>query len=215
MDFFIWMFIFFSPSIVETLQDPVDGWLAPSTRLEDLECTPMTTEAAQAAAPGEITPARSRQEFIERRAVICRERLMPKGLRRGQDDAVLSTLRGISHDAAALIAALTPAERDRTWLVEAFYPDARVTQKMRFAAQNALHERALAVSDRTPTLAAGDVRVLAAQDRDQAYAVACARYKSHGALGPNEALLAMVSRDSRSTVLHAGTCIDGRWRWLK
>jgi hypothetical protein len=71
------------------------------------------------------------------------------------------------------------------------------------------------VSDRVPLLSAEDVNVLTRMHPDAAYPAACQRYAATGALGPGEALLAIVRRDPRETVLHAGLCVDGGWAWLK
>ena len=215
MEFWIFVLIFYGPSLVENLNDPVDGWLAPDVVAQDLDCRSLSAAAGRVLAPGELPDPAARQDFLERRAVLCRERIMPNGSRRGQDDAVMFALARFSQDLAALVADEVPGGRERTWLVETFYPDAQVTQKLTFAAKNALHARGVAVSDRTPVLAAGDLEVLWNQSSAEAYPMACKRYASSGALSSKEALLAVVSRDLRSTILSAGVCVDGYWRWLQ
>ena len=215
MEFWLYLLLFYMPSLVESARDPVEGWLPSEIALRDLDCTPMTTEGAQAVAPGRVPEASPRGDFMDRRAVLCRERLMPQGVRRPQDDAILSELRATAKELAALVEALDPPQRERTWQVEVFYPDASVAHKIGFAVKNALLDRGRRVSDRVPTLAGGDILVLATLSPQTAYQLACTRYAALGSLGPNDALLAIVLRHPRETALHAGICLDGRWRWLQ
>ena len=107
------------------------------------------------------------------------------------------------------------AAPERTWLVEVYYPRVAVGQKIGFAVKNALLDRNRIVTDRAPTLAAGDIEVIGRLPHEKAWPLACMRYRAVGALGENDALLAVVLRDHRETMLHAGTCIDGVWRWLR
>ncbi len=50
---------------------------------------------------------------------------------------------------------------------------------------------------------------------DEAYPLACRRYFAEGSLGPNDALLGILTRDRRETILHAGLCDRGTWSWLQ
>ncbi len=215
MEFWLFWLLFYSPSIVEKAQDPIDGWAAPPAALQDLECEPVTVDAARRRAPAEIPEPSARGDFLERRALICRERLMPKGVRVPRDDAILAELRGSARSFAGLVAQLEPEERGRTWLVEAFHPDQAISYKLGFAVKNALLDRELRVTDRAPTLAAGDLEVIGSVKSDVAYPLACARYLATGSLKEGDALLAVVLRHPHETRLHAGVCADGRWRWLE
>ena len=215
MAFWLYLLLFYTPSLIEDARDPLDGWLPAQTALRDLDCEAMTTEGARRRAPGQVPESSPRGDYLNRRAVICRERLMPHGARRAQDDAILSRLRITAGDMAAVVAELEAPRRDRTWLVETFHPDSSVAHKIGFAVKNALLDRGLRVSDRAPTLAAGDIEVLGGLDPRAAYPLACTRYASAGSLGTGDALLAIVLRDARETVLHAGLCLDGRWQWLR
>ncbi len=213
MDFWLFLLLFYAPSIVEGAQDPFNGWLLTSVEVRNLDCEAMTVEGARQQAPARISEASPRGDYFNRRAVICRERIMPPGLRQGRDDAILSQLRHTARGMAALVVELETSPR--TWLVESFYPDPSVAYKISFAIKNALLDRDLQVSDRTPTLAAGDLEVIAQLSPPAAYSLACARYYALGSLKPEEALLAILLRDPRETILHAGICSQGKWRWLR
>lgn len=210
MAFWLYVLIFSLPSMVETVRDPINGLLPDQAAIEHLDCEPLSTAGAERLAPGAV-PQPERGEHLQRRAVICRERLLPRGARRAQDDALLSTLRA----RAVALASLTDAQPDRTWLVEVFHPRVAVGQKIGFAVKNALLDRGRRVTDRAPTLAAGDIEVIGRLSHDKAWPLACMRYTAVGSLKAGDALLAVVLRDHRETLLHAGTCIDGRWRWLR
>jgi len=215
VEFWLYILLFYLPSLMEGLQDPLDGWLASGTELRKLDCDPVTLEGARQQAPGRIRERAARGEYFERRAVICRERLMAPGVRRARDDAMLSGLRTTADELAGLVAELEPAEQRRTWLVETFHPEPAVGHKVGFAVKNALLDRSLKVSDRAPALAAGDIEVIGGLPAQAAYPLACTRYAAAGSLGADDALLAVVLRDPRETILHAGLCMDGRWRWLR
>ncbi len=215
MTFWFFVFLISLPSLVERVRDPLEGWVPGDVELQDLDCEPLGIQAARERSPGEVAAASARGDFLDRRAVLCRQRLMPHGVRRGRDDALLSELRATAAATATLVADLQPAERQRTWLVETFYPDPAVAYKIGFAVKGALVERGIAVSDRAPSLAAGDIEVLGRLRPQEAYPLACKRYVMAGSLGPDDALLAVVLRDPSETILHAGLCVDGRWRWLQ
>ena len=215
MAFWLYLLLFYTPSIIERAQDPLDGWLPAQAALRDLDCEAVTAEGARQLAPGEVSESSPRGDYLIRRAVICRERLMPHHVRRPQDDAILSRLRITAEEMAALVVGLDASRRERTWLVETFHPDSRVAHKIGFAVKNALLDRGLRVSDRAPALAAGDIEVIGQLAPQAAYPLACTRYAALGALRPQDALLAIVLRDARETLLHAGLCVDGRWRWLQ
>jgi hypothetical protein len=215
VEFWLFVALFYLPSLLEDAQEPMDGWLPAAVELENLDCEPITVDGARQIAPGRIPEPSARGDFLERRAVICRERLMSPGIRRAGDDAMLSGLSGHAEEMAALVAALEPDERERTWLVETFHPDPAVGHKIGFAVKNALMGRSLKVSDRAPTLAAGDIQVIGSLEPAAAYPLACTRYAAAGSLGAGDGLLAIVLRDRSETILHAGICTDGRWRWMR
>lgn len=215
MTFWLFVLLMSTPSLIERASDPMAGWLPSELSLRDLDCTPLSVERAREVAPGEVTEPSARGDFFERRAVVCRERLMPHGARRPQDDAILSGLRASSDQMAGTVAGLQQPQRTRTWLVETFYPDSAVAAKISFALKGSLLDRGLRVSDRVPTLAAGDIEVLGQLEPSAAYPLACARFSAAGSLRPDDALLAVVLRDPRETILHAGVCADGSWRWLQ
>lgn len=209
MELLLYILIFSLPSLIESARDPIDGLLPADVAVADLDCTPLTSEGAERLAPGQV-PEPERGDSLTRRAVICRERLMPRGARRPQDAAILMDLR--RH---ARIAAASATQRDRTWLVEVYHPRPAVAEKIDFAVKAALLDRDLTVTDRSPTLAAGDIEVIGRLSHDRAWPLACLRYQATGSVKPTDALLAVVLRDPRETILHVGTCIDGRWQWLR
>ncbi len=200
------------PALV--LPDPAPGLDMSRSRSRRLECERMSAESASRRYPGEVQPPRPRGEYVERSALVCTERLMRPGLREKRDEAILSTLEPLVTELTAA-GDLHPELAARTWLVEAHYPSAPVSAKLSFATKNALVGKGLRVSDRTPTLSAGDLDVITRMPPEEAYTAACRRYWDNGSLGANDTLLAVVSRDPRETILHAGLCTDGRWSWLK
>jgi hypothetical protein len=137
------------------------------------------------------------------------------GLREPLDEAILTELEPISTDLATTAHSMRPELQERTWLVQAYYPSPVVATKISFATKNALVRRGLRVSDRAVTLAAADVAVLTRLPPDDAYPAACRRYFAAGSLREGEVLLAVISRDPRETILHAGLCTGGQWAWLK
>jgi hypothetical protein len=140
---------------------------------------------------------------------------MDPGVRAARDEAILGRLDDTASDmaVAALGTGADPAEE--TWHVEVFYPNAQVSTKVSFATKNALVARGARVSDRTPTLAAGDIEVITRMEPAQAYPTACRRYFELGSLPEGDSLLAVVSLDDRETILHAGLCSAGQWTWLR
>lgn len=201
------------PFVVPT--DPAPGWRRTKEESRNLECERVSNEIGTRRYPGQIVAAPPRGEDNERTVVVCNERLTRHGLRPERDEAILSTLDASATDLASAAGSMRPDLRDRTWLVEAYYPNAPVAAKISFAAKNALMRGGLSVSDRTPTLAVGDITVLTRMTPDEAFPAACQRLHATGNLGEGDALLAIVSRDPRETILHAGLCTDGAWTWLK
>ena len=220
MEFWLYVLLFSLPSLIEYARDPVSGPLDPgligaADVLRGLDCEPASYAAAREQAPGRVTAPPARGDVLQRKAVICRARLMPPGVRRARDEAILSNLRESTDEMAGLVAGLAGPLRARTWLVEAYYPEAEVAAKVQFAAKNALMARGVRVTDRTPALAAGDVEVLGRIDPQRAWPLACTRYTATGSLGPNDALMGVALRDRRATILNVGYCADGAWRWLR
>jgi hypothetical protein len=195
--------------------DPAPGLLRSKRWSRNLECERVSAENARERYPGQIVESSPRGDYIDRSVVICAERLTRPGLRPVLDEAILSELEAITTDLASAAQSMRPELADRTWLVQAYYPSPVVAGKISFAIKNALIRRGLRVSDRAPTLAADDVQLLTRLSPDEAYPAACRRYTATGSLGEGDVLLAVISRDPRETILHAGLCMKGPWAWLK
>lgn len=195
-------------------RDPAPGILRSRSSARRLDCVRLDAEAADARRPGLLPPASPRGDYLERSVELCAELLLDPGVRAPRDEAILSRLDALTTGMAVAAASRRPDLSGRTWMVEVFYPSAEVSAKLSFAAKNALSRQGLAVSDRSPLLAVGDAAVLTRLAPEDAYPAACQRYAAIGSVGGGEALLAVVSRDPRETVLHAGLCVDGLWTWL-
>jgi len=196
------------------LNDPAPNIVRSRDRARNLVCVRVEPLQGAVEYPGRIQPPRPRGDDADRSTLVCRERLLRRGLRAPRDEAVLNTLEDRAQDVALRVSSLDPALRDRTWLVETFYDHPEVLDKISFATQNALMAQGLSVSDRHPKVAPGDVEVLTRLDPMEAYPAACARYQATGSVSGTDALLALVALDRRATELQAGLCVDGRWTWL-
>lgn len=196
-------------------KDPAPSLVRSKTASRQLECTRLDAQTGSEERPGQIAPTKPRGEFQDRGAVVCQERLVRRGVRAPQDEAVLRDLDATTRALAASAVGEHPELAGRTWLVEVHYADGSVAHKVDFGTKNALLAQGVAVSDRTPRLGAGDVEVLTRLEPMAAYPAACQRYAANGSLGPDDALLAVISLDARSAELHTGLCVDGGWSWLR
>jgi len=193
---------------------PVPGLTRSNHWIRQHDCERLNKQEAYRKYPGRVPPPKA-EEDGEVGVVVCRERVVRDGLRSPADEAVLRKLDGLVDELVSASEPYHASLDDRTWLVEVFYPEPSVSVKLSFATKNSLLQSGLQVSDRVPLLSAEDVNVLTRMHPDVAYPAACQRYADTGTLGPGEALLAIVRRDPRETVLHAGICVDGGWVWLK
>lgn len=211
----LFCFVFLIPTITQIANDPAPGVLVSKSESRNLACHRTTTEGAYHRYPGQIVRPGPRGDYVDRSAVICTERLMAPGDRSPRDEAILSTLDATAAGIATTIDALHPQLKTRRWLVETFYPSPAVATKISFAQKSALVQRGYRVSDRTPSLAPGDIDVLARMDPADAYPLACRRFYAEGGLRKDDVLLGIVLRDRRETILHAGLCARGTWRWMQ
>lgn len=195
--------------------DPAPGMLRTKAAAEGYECVRYDAMAAAQARPGAIAEPRPRGDWFERTALICTERILRPGIRPPQDDAVLTELAARTAELAGAAQAARPDLKDATWLVETHYGSAQVSTKIGFATKNALMELGLRVSDRLPTLSAGDIDVLTRMPPLRAHPAACTRYVDNGTLREGDALLLVMALDADSTSLHAGICETGGWTWLR
>lgn len=195
--------------------DPAPGLSRSKERSRSMDCIRISAEEASAHYPGQVITSDGRGDYVERTAMICRQRLMRPGLRDARDEAVLNALDATTLNLATSAEARRPDLREHTWLVDAYYPNAKVGSKITFSTKNALMGLGLQVADRTLALNATEVEIIQRLHPDEAYPAACRRYAENGTLGKEDALLAVVSRDRRATVLHAGLCVDGVWAWIE
>lgn len=197
------------------LYDTAPGLFRTKGEVRSFDCERLDAQTGSQRYPGVIQPPRPRGDYVERSQVVCRQRIVRAGLRAPADEAILSTLEASTVDLAETVVSLRPDLEGSTWLVEAYHPSGPVAAKVAFATKNVLVGRGLTVTDRTPTLGAGDVDVITRMPPDEAYRTACRRYHDTGSLREGDALLAIVHRDRRETVLHAGLCVGGAWTWLR
>lgn len=202
------------PYITPLVEDPAPGLFHSKADARRLDCTFVGADPLRAAEPGVIHSAPTQLNLAETRSMPCRTRLMEHNERLPRDEAILSELTPMSAELAEAASALGPGKR-RTWLVEAFHPDAAITAKIVFATKTELVSRGHIVSDKVPMLAAGDILVLATLPPEEAYPLACRRYYDHGALTDDDVLMGVMLLDTRETLLHAGLCSQGAWMWLR
>ena len=202
-------------SVLFGWNDPAPGMLRRKAWTENLECERLDARTGSRRYPGVIRPPASRGGDVQSYTVVCAERLLRPGLRAPVDDALLSELEPMTTALAVTSGSLYPDLDDSIWLVEVFVANPQVATKVSFATKNALVKSGLAVSDRTPVLGLDDLEVILRMQPEEAYPTACVRWSATGNLGPDDALLAVMSLDPRETILHAGLCVAGRWTWLQ
>ena len=200
---------------VLTPKNPAPGLKGTKTEARNLECEQITITEGARTHPGQISPERPRGDYVNRSVLHCRERLMDPGVRDVRDEAILGRLDETASEMAVVALATGANPAQETWQVEVFYPSVQVSTKLSFATKNALVARGARVSDRTPTLAAGDIEVITRMQPADAYRTACRRYFELGSLREGDTLLAVVSLDERETIVHAGLCSAGQWTWLR
>ncbi len=213
---FAFLLLIFSaplPFVPAPFSGPAPGISVTKREARNIECTELSEAEAHALYPGQVSEPSVRGGYITHRAVSCKTRVFGTDERPGRDEAVLSRL---TETVAELASAVDePALAGANWMVDAFYPDPSVAAKLSFAAKVALAERGRKVSDRVPVLAAGDVLVMSRMPAAKAYPLACARFFAEGALGTGDVFLGVIQVDDRETILHAGLCVNGGWRWVR
>jgi len=191
--------------------DPLPGLFHSKAESRALECVWLPQAEAHAREPARVPDVPPRSLALPSDVLVCKRSYLDAGERPARDEAILSNLRG---EVGEIVQAAA-SEPSNLWHVDAYYPDARVAQKIAVAARTELAERGWKVSDRVPTLAAGDLSVLGHLGPGEQYPLACARAFAEGALVPPEAFLGVMIVDAREAQLHAGVCRDGQWRWIR
>ena len=201
-------------SLAACAYDPAPGIATGQNEARNFECERVGQVEAHDRYPGDIPPVPARNDTESKvDALLCQARFVSLDARLPRDEAILSRLRMSVGALTQLASALHPG--DVVWHVDAFYPEPTVAMKISVAAKTALFEHGRAVSDRVPTLAAGDISVLIRMPPKQAYAVACKRYFAENVLGARDVFLGLMIVDARETQLHAGVCQAGQWRWVQ
>lgn len=195
-------------------KDPAPGLYHDKDASRNLECARVSAQTAARIYPGQVAAPAPRGDFAERTVFACEERMLALGLRSPRDEAILSSLDVLTDELTATVAATRPDLHGTTWLVETYYPNPEVAAKVSFATKASLQRQGLEVSDRTPVLGLSDLEVITRMEPDDAYPAACTRYTDTGGLGSDDTLFAVVMRDRRETILHAGLCTDGQWTWV-
>ncbi len=179
----------------------------------NLDCQRLSDVEAAARYPGQVPPPPAKELAGGVGDVLaCSTRYLQTGERPNRDEAILSTLSTQVTELADNAAAMAP--QTTRWHVDAFYPSLPVAQKIAVAARTTLAQRGFIVSDRVPTLAAGDVSFLVTLPQSEVYRIACARSFVTEVLGPDDAMLGLMIVDPKETQLHGGVCLRGEWRWL-
>jgi hypothetical protein len=187
--------------------------LPPSERRR-YDCERLSVAEARASQPGQLPPEKPRGSYVDRSLLYCQARILAPGVRSGLDDVLLHALEDRATSLAEA-AARWATLGDRTWLVEVNVPTAEMGPKIGFALKTALMRLGLSVSDRAPTMSAGDVDVITRMDPMQAYPAACRRFSDNGSLRDSDVLVYAMILDPRETELHAGLCLNGGWAWLR
>ncbi|MFZ9886684.1 MAG: hypothetical protein ACO3JL_04190 [Myxococcota bacterium] len=196
------------------VDDPVVRRWFGDTEQRSLECEHLSQQEAHERFPAAVPkPSARGTTFFDRDAVVCRPPMVRPGLRDARDELVLSSLQ--SELPASARGALAAAPAATRWFVEAHYPDLRVAAKVQAASAVALQELGAAVHMRAPLPAAGDLEVLHGLPLDEKLPLACERMWREGSLTDDDALLSLALLRERETLLHAGVCQTGRWRWLR
>ncbi|MDX2010323.1 MAG: hypothetical protein SFW67_09040 [Myxococcaceae bacterium] len=178
-----------------------------------IDCTRLSQLEAFERYPGQVPAPQARTVASEDPGVLtCASRYFAIDERPARDEAILSTLSeqvgALADQAGALYG------REAVWHVDAFYPSLPVAQKIAIAARTTLAERGLTVSNRVPTLAAGDVAVLATLPPAEVYPAACRRSFETRVLEGRDVFFGVMIVDAKETILHGGVCSEGTWRWL-
>jgi hypothetical protein len=195
------------------IYDPSAGIFRTKEESRNLDCTRLSHARAHDLYPGTVPSEPPRGAYWTTDALVCGARIVQLGDRPARDEAVLTTLRESVSVLTRQASAEAPA--DTVWHVDAFYPQAEVNQKIVVAARVDLAERGFKVSDRVPVLSAGDISVLATTGADKAFALACRRYFAENVLHPGDGFLGITPVLKQETALHAGMCLEGKWRWLQ
>ena len=206
-----YLFLFWLPELLESWHDPLS--LDDELRRK-LRCELLSVERAHQLRPGALPLPQPRGDFFERRALLCRTLLSPKGQRHPRDEAILAQLSLISETGVSLLQGSQPEASSRRWQVEVIYPSAAVAAKLRFALQLSLLNAGMRPFDRPPKLSAGSIRALAVQPTAEGIRGACRRYQRSSESQANFSVLIAALRHQEETQLHFARCDQGKLRWL-
>lgn len=213
MDPITFVLVFFLPTLAGRATDPSPGFFHTKEEARTMECVRMSQTEVHEREPARVPEPPPRGARTPSDVLVCKRRYLSPGERPARDEGILSNLR--AEVSAIVQAGSALGEPSTVWHVDAFYPEPAVAQKIAVAARTELVERGKKVSDQVPVLAAGDLSVLGHLLPQEQYPLACARAFAEGALAAQEALLGVMIVDAREAQLHAGVCLEGKWRWLR
>lgn len=207
-----WAAILFSLS--DHAGDPVQQAWKGRQEARQLECERMSQAEAHKKYPVEVPATDARATaLVDIDALVCTRRMVRFGERDPRDELILTNLSSDIGELTKQAAALgRPTTR---WMVDAFYPQQQMVQKIATAARTSLAESGHTVVGQAPLLASGDATVLHNTPVQDFLPIACQRLTAEGTLGTDDAFFALALVRPQESALHAGVCIDGVWRWLR
>lgn len=195
--------------------DPVNEAWKGREAARQFECERMSQAAAHQQFPGTIpAPSIRGGALMQVDALVCERRIVADGVRAPREELILGRLTDEVGQLSGLAA--TAVGDDKTqWVVEAFYPNPVMVRKISGATRSALAERGLKVSDQPPRWTAGDVEVFRTLPMRDAIPLACRRLFASQHLDPSVVFLAIALLHEKESQLHAGTCKEGVFTWLR
>lgn len=188
------------------------NWLATKQERRNSHCVLLDQAQGHQRFPEQILAPAVRNIGDVSQLLYCAPNYIPITMRNAQDEAILQQLSDFAQQISQL--AQPYQRRDSYWLVDVFYPNAKVRAKLTTAIQLALAAQQGTIATQLPHLPVAQLAALGAIPAQQAYPAACALYASQADLPPQALLLQILQLDHRELQLHAGICSQGQWQWL-
>ncbi|MCP4500563.1 MAG: hypothetical protein GY822_11440 [Deltaproteobacteria bacterium] len=212
------MFFFYLLSqllvFVDLADDPVHEAWQGRQAARQFECERMSQARAHEKFPGRIPATSARgTALFQIDALVCERRVIPDGTRTPRDELILGNFNDEIGELSGLAAKV--GDKNTRWIVDAYYPDSAMVQKIAGATRVSLAERGLFVSDQPPIFTGGDVEVFRTLPVRYAIPLACKRLFDTHSLDDNTAFLAIALLHEKESQLHAGICQHGKFTWLR